>query len=254
MQLVLATPVVLWAGWPFFERAWASLVSRNLNMFTLIAMGTGVAWSYSVVATLAPDAFPAAFVGPHGAVAVYFEAAAVITVLVLLGQVLELRARETTGGALKALLDLTPKQARRVRADGGDEEIALGHVNVGDVLRVRPGEQVPVDGVVLEGRGAIDESMVTGESMPVTKQAGDALIGGTLNQTGALLMRAQKVGRDTMLARIVAMVADAQRSRAPIQRLADRVAGYFVPAVIGVALLAFVAWSIWVRRRRWVTR
>ena len=244
IQFVLATPVVLWAGWPFFERAWASLVSRHLNMFTLIALGTGVAWIYSVIATLSPGIFPAAFQAPGGAVAVYFEAAAVITVLVLLGQVLELRARETTGGAIRALLDLTPKLARRVRADGADEEVALEHVTVGDVLRMRPGEQVPVDGVVLEGRGAVDESMVTGESMPVTKAPGDSLIGGTINQSGGLLMRAQKVGRDTMLARIVTMVAQAQRSRAPIQRLADQVAGYFVPAVIGVALTAFVVWSI----------
>ncbi len=245
IQLILATPVVLWAGWPFFERARASLVSRNLNMFTLIAMGTGVAWAYSVVATLVPGAFPAAYVGPHGAVAVYFEASAVITVLVLLGQVLELRAREATGGAIRALLDLTPKLARRIRADGNDEEVALEHVAVDDVLRVRPGEQVPVDGVVLEGRSSVDESMVSGESMPLSKTVGDTLIGGTLNQTGSVLMRAQRIGRDTTLARIVAMVAQAQRSRAPIQRLADRVAGYFVPAVIAVALMAFVAWSIW---------
>jgi P-type Cu+ transporter len=245
VQLALSTPVVLWAGWPFFERGWASLVTRNLNMFTLIAMGTGVAWSYSVIATFAPGMFPTAFRSPDGAVAVYFEAAAVITVLVLLGQVLELRARETTGGAIRALLDLTPKQARRVRADGTDEEVALDHVGVGDVLRVRPGEKVPVDGVVLEGRGAVDESMVTGESMPVTKSAGDKVIGGTLNQSGGLLMKAEQVGRDTVLARIVQMVAQAQRSRAPIQRLADRVAGYFVPTVIAVALGAFVAWAIW---------
>ncbi len=245
VQFVLATPVVLWAGWPFFERGWASLVSRHLNMFTLIAMGTGVAWAYSVVATLVPDVFPAAFRGGTGAVGVYFEAAAVITVLVLLGQVLELRARETTGGAIRALLELTPKLARRVRADGTDEEVALEHVSAGDVLRVRPGEKVPVDGLVLEGRGAVDESMVTGESMPVTKSSGDKLIGGTVNQSGGLLMRAEKVGNETMLARIVAMVAEAQRSRAPIQRLADQVAGYFVPAVILVAVTAFVAWSIW---------
>ena len=245
IQFVLATPVVLWAGWPFFERAYASLLSRNLNMFTLIAMGTGVAWIYSVIAALVPGVFPAAFQAPGGAVAVYFEAAAVITVLVLLGQVLELRARETTGGAIRALLDLTPKLARRVRADGTDEEVALEHVAVGDVLRIRPGEQVPVDGVILEGRGAIDEAMVTGEWMPVTKSSGDPVIGGTINQSGGLLMRAEKVGRDTMLARIVQMVAEAQRSRAPIQRLADQVAGYFVPSVIGVALTAFVAWSIW---------
>jgi len=245
VQLVLATPVVLWAGWPFFDRAWASLVTRHLNMFTLIAMGTGVAWAYSVIATIVPAAFPAAFRGTGGAVAVYFEAAAVITVLVLLGQVLELRARETTGGALKALLDLTPPLARRVRADGTDEEIALEYVAVGDVLRVRPGEKVPVDGVVLEGRGAVDESLVTGESMPVTKATGDDLIGGTINQSGGLTIRAEKIGRDTVLARIVQMVADAQRSRAPIQRLADRVSGYFVPVVIAVALAAFVGWAVW---------
>jgi len=245
IQFVLATPVVLWAGWPFFERGWTSLVRRKLNMFTLIAMGTGVAWLFSVVATVAPGVFPAAFRASDGSVAVYFEAAAVITVLVLLGQVLELRARQATGGAIRALLDLTPKRARRVRSDGADEEIPLEQVAVGDVLRVRPGEQVPVDGVVLEGRGAVDESMVTGESMPVTKKTDDGLIGGTMNQSGGLLMRAVKVGRDTMLARIVAMVADAQRSRAPIQRLADRVAGYFVPLVIAIAMVAFVAWSIW---------
>ncbi len=245
VQLVLSTPVVLWAGWPFFERAWASLLTRNLNMFTLIAMGTGIAWLYSVVATFAPHAFPAAFRAPGGAVSVYFEAAAVITVLVLLGQVLELRARETTGGAIRALLDLTPKLARRVRADGTDEEISLELVAVGDALRIRPGEKVPVDGVILEGRGTVDESLVTGESMPVTKGPGDKLIGGTVNQSGGLLMRAEKVGRDTMLARIVQMVAEAQRSRAPIQRLADQVAGYFVPVVILVALVAFTVWSIW---------
>jgi Cu+-exporting ATPase len=245
IQFGLATPVVLWAGKPFFERGWASLVNRHLNMFTLIAMGTGVAWLYSVVATLMPGTFPAAFRLADGSVAVYFEAAAVITVLVLLGQVLELRARATTSGAIRALLDLTPKLARRVRADGTDEEVALDDVEVGDTLRIRPGEKVPVDGVVVEGRGAVDESMVTGESMPVTKAAGDAVIGGTINQSGGLTMRAEKVGRDTMLARIVQMVADAQRSRAPIQRLADQVAGYFVPAVILVAIAAFAAWSVW---------
>ncbi len=244
IQLALATPVVLWAGWPFFERAWASLRNRSLNMFTLIAMGTGVAWIYSIAATLTPQAFPEAFRTHGGAVPVYFEAAAVVTVLVLLGQVLELRARETTGGAIRALLDLAPKLARRVRADGADEEVALDTVVVGDVLRVRPGEKIPVDGVVAEGRGAVDESMVTGESMPVTKQAGDRLIGGTINQSGGLVMRADRVGRDTMLSRIVHMVADAQRSRAPIQRLADQVSGYFVPAVIVIALAAFVVWSI----------
>jgi Cu+-exporting ATPase len=244
IQMLFATPVVLWAGWPFFERAWLSIRYKSLNMFTLIAMGTGVAWGYSMVAALTPQIFPGAFRAADGSVAVYFEAAAVITVLVLLGQVLELRARETTSGAIRALLDLTPKLARRVRSDGGDEEIALENVAVGDVLRIRPGEKVPVDGIVLEGRGTVDESMVTGESMPVTKETGAALIGGTINQTGGLLMRSEKVGRDTMLARIVQMVADAQRSRAPIQRLADTVSGWFVPGVIAVAIAAFVAWSL----------
>jgi Cu+-exporting ATPase len=213
-------------------------------MFTLIAMGTGVAWGYSMVAALAPAIFPDAFRAADGSVAVYFEAAAVITVLVLLGQVLELRARETTGGAIRALLDLTPKLARRVRSDGSDEEIALEAVAVGDLLRVRPGEKVPVDGIVTEGRGTVDESMVTGESMPVTKEPGAALIGGTINQTGGLVMRSEKVGRDTMLARIIQMVADAQRSRAPIQRLADSVSGWFVPIVIAVAVAAFIIWSL----------
>ena len=245
IQLVLATPVVLWAGWPFFERAWASLVSRNLNMFTLIAMGTGVAWTYSVVATVAPGLFPPAFRGADGAVAIYFEAAAAITVLVLLGQVLELRAREQTGGAIRALLDLAPKTARRIRADNADEEIGLDAVAVGDRLRVRPGEKVPVDGELVEGRSSVDESMVTGESMPVVKAAGARLIGGTINGTGSFVMRADKVGSDTMLAQIVQMVAQAQRSRAPIQRLADQVSGWFVPLVIAIALLAFAVWSIW---------
>ncbi|PAL19820.1 copper-translocating P-type ATPase [Sphingopyxis sp. GW247-27LB] len=244
LQMALATPVVLWAGWPFFKRGWASLKSRHLNMFTLIAMGTGVAWAYSMVAALAPGVFPMAFQTAHGAVPAYFEAAAVITVLVLLGQLLELRARETTSGAIRALLDLSPRLARRVRPDGSDEEITLDQVLVGDTLRVRPGEKVPVDGEVLEGRGTVDESMVTGESMPVTKEASSKLIGGTINQTGGLVMRADRIGRDTMLARIVQMVADAQRSRAPIQRLADTVSGWFVPAVIAVAALAFVVWSL----------
>ena len=242
LQLVLATPVVLWAGWPFFQRAWASLVNRSLNMFTLIAMGTGVAWAYSVVATVAPNLFPETLRSTEGAVAVYFEAAAVITVLVLLGQVLELRAREQTGGAIRALLDLVPKTARRVRNDGEDEDINLDAVHVGDRLRVRPGETVPVDGELIEGRSSIDESMVTGESMPVTKEVGAALIGGTLNTTGGFIMRAGKVGSDTMLARIVSMVAEAQRSRAPIQRLADQVSGWFVPLVIVIAIIAFAAW------------
>ncbi|MDZ3833167.1 MAG: heavy metal translocating P-type ATPase [Sphingopyxis terrae] len=244
IQMLLATPVVLWAGWPFFERAWLSIRNKSLNMFTLIAMGTGVAWGYSMIAAIVPQIFPAAFRAADGSVAVYFEAAAVITVLVLLGQVLELRARETTSGAIRALLDLTPKLARRVRADGSDEEVALEEVAVGDMLRIRPGEKVPVDGIVAEGRGTVDESMVTGESMPVTKEAGAALIGGTINQTGGLLMRSEKVGRDTMLARIVQMVADAQRSRAPIQRLADTVSGWFVPGVIVVAIVAFIVWSL----------
>lgn len=242
LQLLLATPVVLWAGWPFFVRAVASVRSRNLNMFTLVAMGTGVAWLYSVVATLAPGLFPAALRGHDGAVPAYFEAAAVITILVLLGQVLELRARESTSGALRALLDLTPKTARRVRPDGSDEEIQLDAVQVGDRLRVRPGEKVPVDGAVVDGRSSVDEALVTGESMPVSKNVGDSVIGGSLNQSGGLIIEARKVGRDTMLARIVQLVADAQRSRAPIQRLADHVAGWFVPAVIVVAVLAFVAW------------
>jgi Cu+-exporting ATPase len=245
IQLVMSTPVVLWAGWPFFERGWASLKSRNLNMFTLIAMGTGVAWAYSIIAALAPGLFPPTFQGPDGSVAVYFEAAAVITVLVLLGQVLELRARERTSGAIKALLNLAPKTARRLLANGDEEEVGLDAINIGDRLRVRPGEKVPVDGLVAEGRSSLDESMITGESMPVTKAKGEPVIGGTMNQTGALLITATKVGRDTMLARIVQMVAQAQRSRAPIQRVADQVSGWFVPVVLIVALLALAGWSIW---------
>ena len=245
LQLLLATPVVLWAGRPFFERARASFRTGNLNMFTLIAMGTGVAWTYSVLATVLPGLFPAELRGHHdGAVAVYFEAAAVITVLVLLGQVLELRAREQTSGAIRALLDLAPKRARRIAANGSDEEVDLGVVLAGDRLRVRPGESVPVDGEILEGRSSVDESMVTGESMPIAKEAGDKVVGGTMNATGSFVMRAQKVGRDTMLAQIVQMVAQAQRSRAPIQRLADQVSGWFVPLVILVALVAFFAWAI----------
>ncbi|MEW6439079.1 MAG: heavy metal translocating P-type ATPase [Pseudomonadota bacterium] len=244
IQLVSATPVVIWAGWPFFVRGWQSLVTRNLNMFTLIAMGTGVAYVYSVVATVAPQVFPPAFRGHDGAVAVYFEAAAVITVLVLLGQVLELRAREATSGAIKALLDLAPKTARLVTEDGTDHEVPLDDLNVGDRLRVRPGEKVPVDGVILEGRSSIDESLVTGESMPVTKETGAKVIAGTLNQSGSFVMQAEKVGRDTVLSQIVQMVAQAQRSRAPIQRLADQVAGWFVPAVIVAALVAFVVWAM----------
>jgi Cu+-exporting ATPase len=243
IQLVFATPVVAWAGWPFFVRGWQSLLTRNLNMFTLIAMGTGVAYVYSLIGTIAPDSFPATFRGHGGAVAVYFEAAAVITVLVLLGQVLELRAREATSGAIKALLQLAPKTARRIGDDGADHEVQIENLMVGDRLRVRPGEKVPVDGVILEGRSSLDESLVTGESMPVTKEVGGKLIAGTLNQSGGFVMRADKVGRDTLLSQIVKMVAEAQRSRAPIQRLADQVAGWFVPVVIIVALLAFGAWA-----------
>ncbi|PZQ12452.1 MAG: cadmium-translocating P-type ATPase [Ancylobacter novellus] len=243
LQFALATPVVLWAGWPFFQRGWASVRSRNLNMFTLIAMGVGVAYVYSVVATLAPALFPPAFRGPDGAVAVYFEAAAVITVLVLLGQVLELRARDQTSGAIRALINLAPKTARRARADGTEEDVAVEDIAVGDMLRVRPGERIPVDAEVADGRSNVDQSMVTGEPMPVAKAVGDAVIGGTINQSGALTIRAQKVGRDTMLARIVQMVSEAQRSRAPIQKLADQVSGWFVPAVIAVAALAFIAWA-----------
>jgi Cu+-exporting ATPase len=247
VQFALATPIVLWGGWPFFVRGAKSLVTRNLNMFTLIAMGTGVAYGYSIVAVLAPGAFPAAFHdahgGEHGGIALYFEAAAVITVLVLLGQVLELRARASTSGAIRALIALAPNSARRIRDDGGDEDVPLEAVIVGDRLRVRPGEKIPVDGVVVEGRSSIDESMVTGEAMPVTKEQGGNVIAGTLNGSGGFVMRAEKVGRDTMLAHIVAMVADAQRSRAPIQRLADQVAGWFVPTVITLALAAFGAWA-----------
>jgi Cu+-exporting ATPase len=243
VQLAFATPVVLWAGWPFFVRGAQSLVTRNLNMFTLIALGTGVAWVYSIVATLAPGIFPDAFRGHGGAVAVYFEAAAVITVLVLLGQVLELRAREQTSGAIRALLDLAPKTARRVTDQGADEDVALEHVAVGDKLRVRPGEKVPVDGELIEGRSTLDESMVTGESMPVSKDAGAKVIAGTINRSGGFVMRAEKVGRDTLLSQIVQMVAAAQRSRAPIQRLADRFSAWFVPAVVTVAALAFAAWA-----------
>ncbi|BAM86180.1 copper-transporting P-type ATPase [Bradyrhizobium oligotrophicum S58] len=242
IQLALATPVVLWAGWPFFVRGWQSVQTRNLNMFTLIAMGTGVAYVYSVIATLAPQAFPPAFRGHGGAVAVYFEAASVITILVLLGQVLELRAREATSGAIKALLQLAPKTARRLDADGNDHEVEITELAVGDRLRVRPGEKVPVDGIILEGRSSLDESLVTGESMPVTKDEGERVIAGTLNQTGSFVMRADKVGRETLLSQIVQMVADAQRSRAPIQRLADQVAGWFVPTVIAAAITAFIAW------------
>ena len=244
LQLLFGTPVVLWAGWPFFERGWASVRTRNLNMFTLIALGTGAALLYSLVATIAPQLFPPSFQDMDGSVPVYFEPAAIIVVLVLLGQMLELRAREATGGAIRALLDLAPKIARRVAADGSDTEIALDAVQLGDRLRVRPGEAVPVDGILADGRSTLDESMVTGESLPVSKGVGDRLIGGTLNQTGAFVMTAERIGRDTMLSQIVAMVASAQRSRAPIQRLADRVSGWFVPAVILIAVVAFAVWAL----------
>lgn len=243
IQLAFATPVVLWAGWPFFVRGWTSVRTRQLNMFTLIAMGTGVAWLFSVVATVAPEIFPESFRTMDDTVPVYFEAAAVITTLVLLGQVLELRARERTSGAIKALLDLTPKTAHRVAEDGAESDVSLDQVHTGDHLRVRPGEQVPVDGIVIDGRSSVDESMVTGESMPVTKRAGDTVIGGTLTAGGTLLVEARAVGRETMLARIVQMVADAQRSRAPIQRLVDKVSAVFVPTVILVAAAAFVTWA-----------
>ncbi|HQT79653.1 MAG TPA: heavy metal translocating P-type ATPase, partial [Rhodopila sp.] len=245
VQFVLASPVVLWAGWPFFQRGWASLINRHLNMFTLISLGTGTAYIYSLAATFVPNLFPSGFRKMGGAVPVYYEAAAVITVLVLLGQVLELRARDQTGGAIRALLNLAPKSARRLREGGGDEEIPLNAVVVGDRLRVRPGDGIPVDGLVLDGKSAVDESMVTGESMPTPKGPADKVIGGTVNGTGSLVIRAEKIGADTVLARIVAMVAEAQHSRAPIQRIADRVAGYFVPAVLAIAIAAFVIWAVW---------
>jgi len=245
IQFALATPVVLWAGWPFFQRGAASVRSGHLNMFTLIALGTGAAYLYSLAATFAPDLFPTGFRMMGGVVPVYYEAAAVITVLVLLGQVLELRARDQTGGAIRALLNLAPKSARRLRDGGDDEEIPLADVQVGDRLRVRPGDGVPVDGAVLDGRSAVDESMVSGESMPSPKGPGDKVIGGTVNGTESLVMRADTVGAGTVLSRIVAMVAEAQRSRAPIQRMADTVAGYFVPVVLAIAAAAFVGWAAW---------
>ncbi|MFQ5626722.1 MAG: copper-translocating P-type ATPase, partial [Methyloligellaceae bacterium] len=244
-ELLLAAPVILWSGWPFFERCWASLVNRALNMWTLIGIGVGAAFAYSLAATLVPGIFPEAFRGQGGAVDVYFEAAAVIVILVLLGQLLELRARERTGGAIRALLDLAPKTALRVNADGNEEEVSLDLVQAGDHLRVRPGDSIPVDGVVSEGRSAVDESMLTGEPVPVEKTPGDALTGGTLNKSGSFVMEARRVGAETMLSRIVALVAEAQRSRAPIQKLVDVVASYFVPAVVAAAVVAFIAWSIW---------
>ncbi|MCH8925939.1 MAG: copper-translocating P-type ATPase, partial [Proteobacteria bacterium] len=244
VQLVIASPVILWGGKPFFERGWTSLVTRNLNMFTLIAIGTGVAYLYSLVATLVPGIFPDAFRGPDGSVAVYFEAAAVIITLVLLGQVLELKARSQTSNAIKALLGLAPKTARVVRPDGSEEDVPLDRVHPGDMLRVRPGEKVPVDGVVIEGSSSIDESMISGEPIPVEKVAGDRVTGATLNGTGGFVMEAQRVGADTLLAQIVRMVSEAQRSRAPIQRLADVVAGYFVPVVVLAAAVTFVVWGL----------
>ena len=242
--LALATPVVLWGGWPFFERFWVSLKTRNLNMFTLIGLGVGVAYGYSLVGTVAPNLFPQALRTMDGLVPVYFEAAAVITTLVLLGQVLELRARYATGKAIRALLGLAPKTARKIGADGTEEDVPLEHVQVGDLLRVRPGEKVPVDGVVVEGHSSIDESMISGEPVPVEKIAGDKVTGATVNGTGSLVMRAERVGKDTMLSQIVRMVAEAQRSRAPIQKLADQVAGWFVPAVVLIAVATFVIWSL----------
>jgi P-type Cu+ transporter len=244
VQLVFATPVVLWGGWPFLTRGWASIVNRSMNMFTLIAIGTGTAYLYSVIATLVPDIFPASFRTHSGAVAVYFEAAAVITTLVLLGQVLELRARSQTSSAIRALLGLAPKTARRLRDDGSEEDVPLDHVQPGDRLRVRPGEKVPVDGVVLEGTSAIDESMITGEPIPVEKVAGDHMTGGTVNGTGGLVMRAEHVGAETLLAQIVHMVGEAQRSRAPIQRLVDVVSAYFVPVVVAVAVVSAIVWGL----------
>ena len=244
-ELALATPVVLWAGWPFFQRGWKSLATWNLNMFTLIAIGVGAAYAYSAVAVLFPALFPEAFREPTGEIGVYFEVAAVIVVLVLLGQVLELRAREKTGGALRALLDLAPPTARRVLPSGDDEEVPLEAVRQGDRLRVRPGGKIPVDGEIAEGRSSVDESMVTGESIPVQKGTGDKVIGGTINGTGSFVMRAERIGSETLLARIVQMVAEAQRSRAPIQRLADIVSGYFVPVVVAVAVISFAVWALW---------
>lgn len=244
IEFVLAAPVVLWAGWPFFQRGWASVVNRSLNMFTLIALGTGAAFFYSVIAVLFPQVFPAAFRGAHGEVPVYFEAAAAIITLVLLGQVLELRARSQTSSAIKSLLKLSPRTARLVRADGTEIDVPVEHLQVGDLMRVRPGEKVPVDGVIAEGSSSIDESLITGEAIPVEKNIGARVIGGTVNGTGSFVMRAERVGSETTLAQIVKMVSDAQRSRAPVQRLADRVAGYFVPAVVLIAVLSFIAWAI----------
>ena len=254
VELLLATPVVLWGGWPFFVRGWQAVVNRSLNMFTLIALGVGVAYVYSVVAIVFPGVFPASFRDEMGQVSVYFEAAAVIVTLVLLGQVPELRARSQTGAAIRALLGLAPKTARRVRDDGSEEDVPLDQVQIGERLRVRPGEKVPVDGVVLEGTSAVDESMVTGEPIPVEKAPGERVIGATVNGTGSLVLRAERVGADTLLARIVQMVADAQRSRAPIQKLADTVAGYFVPAVVVIASSRSSSGQALAQSRRWRSR
>jgi Cu+-exporting ATPase len=251
IELALSAPVLLWAGWPFFVRCWHSIVNRSPNMWTLIGLGTGAAFAYSVVATVAPQVFPASFVA-DGRVGVYFEVAAVIISLTLLGQLLELRARSQTSAAIKSLLGLSPKTARRIAADGSEEDVPLTHVHVGDALRVRPGEKVPVDGVVIEGSSAVDESMLTGEPAPVTKRPGDKLIGATLNTSGALVMRSERVGAQTVLSQIVQMVAQAQRSKAPLQRMADKVAGYFVLVVIGIALLAFFAWGLFGPQPSWV--
>ncbi len=245
VQWLLATPVVFWGGWPFFQRGWASVVNRAPNMFTLIAMGTGAAYGYSTVATVAPTLLPSSFRLHDGSIAVYFEAAAMITVLVLLGQVLELRARSQTSSAIRALLRLAPKTARLIKSDGQEEDVPIEHIQVGHLLRVRPGERVPVDGMVKEGTTAVDESMITGESIPVEKAVGVRVTGGTINGTGGIVMVAERVGRDTMLARIVQMVSEAQRSRAPIQRLADVTAAYFVPLVVATALITAMAWAIW---------
>src|SRR5205085_161783 len=245
IELLIATPVVLWGGLPFFQRGWASIVNRSTNMFTLIAIGTGAAYLYSFVATLAPSLFPSAMRSMNGFPPIYFEAAAVITTLVLLGQVLELRARSRTGAAIRALLALAPKTARLVGADGSERDVPLDSVKPGDRLRVRPGEKIPVDGIVVEGSSSVDESMITGEAIPVEKQKGDRVTGATVNGTGSLIMRAERVGSETLLAQIVRMVAEAQRSRAPIQKLADQVSGYFVPAVIAIAVVTFAGWALW---------
>ena len=246
LELILATPVVFWSGWPFFVKGWSSIKTRHLNMFTLIALGVGVAWSYSVVAVLFPDLFPASVRNEMGIVPVYFEAAAVITALVLLGQVLEIRARSQTNAAIKMLLGLAPKTARIINDDGSEEDLPLEHVKIGNHLRIRPGEKIPVDGVVIEGSSSVDESMVTGEPIPISKHVDDRLIGATVNGTGGLVMEAQRVGSDTLLAQIVHMVAEAQRSRAPIQKMVDVVAGYFVPAVVLIAIITLVVWGSWI--------